>query len=433
VLPKRPEFWNRALVGLALVGTYTNFALNVGTLVYGFVTFTVGVLLLVIHRRAFVRRWDLVVSLLLVCGLIDVGGTGFPEIWIELVTSTLLLLACVVAGIGVFLELRTWPRLALSRLCTTATVLVLAFGILEHFQPFRDFSDVVRQLLYSHDSQFLYVGDDRDVALHGAIRPKVFTQEPSHPAKFVAVATTIWFLLSKRKDRTVIALLGCAAGYLILRSPSIFVGPILIAYFSFFGTSRITGRFAGVKVTALLVTLLAMATLPEWVGLLPGARAEAIANSKDGSMIMRLSAPLAISYEAIAHNPLFGLGIGGKEVATDMVFSIYARYTEVNLDYQFQQNEVYGWGNGLFQFVAYCGVFGSALFLGWYVRFCKRLLTPDWPSLLIVFFLLLAVDGGFNMLRPWSYFFFVAAALHIEYRDNSLRRLFPPRFAEAPP
>lgn len=419
--PKVPERWSRIVVIIALVGTYTNFAAGAGTLIFGILTFLAGGLLMVVHLKQARRHANLLVMLVAICGIIDVGSTAFPEMWFELALSTALLIACIIAGLGLFFELRTWPRAMLCRWCAIASVVVLGLGILEYLAPFRELSDAARQFLYSDDQQFLYAGDERDVTLHGVVRPKVFTQEPSHPAKFVAVVVTGWFLLSHRKNKATIALVGCILGYMILRSPSIMIGPAMILYFSFFGQSRVTGERSVGKLSALVFALVAMVTFTDWIGIVPGTRAQAIASNADGSMVMRLLAPIAIAQGAIAANPLFGLGIGGKEAAVDMVFSIYAGFSQLDADWQFQQNDVFGWGSGLFQFVSFCGILGSALFIAWLIRLCKRVLSPDWTSVLVIIVLTMAVDGGFNMMRPWAYAFFLVATLHVAYRDRILR------------
>src|SRR5690606_6753762 len=125
---------------------------------------------------------------LALCLFVDLGGSAFPSAWLSLLQSTLLLIGCVFAGFGVLFELRTWPSALLRRWFLVGAVIVTILGALEYISMFRAVSDTVRQVLYDNDNQFLYEGDERDLALHGAVRPKVFTQEPSHPAKFVGIA-----------------------------------------------------------------------------------------------------------------------------------------------------------------------------------------------------------------------------------------------------
>lgn len=433
VLARNPDSWRRALVFVALLGAYTNFALRVGVLVFGVFAFLAGGTLALLHLRALHRHGSILVWLVALCLVVDVGGSAFPSAWLSLLQSTLLLIGCIFAGLGVLLELRTWPRFLMRRWLLGGALVVIVLGALEHVPTFRTVSDTVRQILYDNDNQFLYAGDERDLAFHGAIRPKVFTQEPSHPAKFVGVSLAGWHLLSRHRNRTALALAGCALGYVTIRAPSIVVGPAFIAYFAILGGPQRKPLAVGLKLTALAFAFIAMLTFVDWVGFLPGARAQAIANNEDGSIIMRLTGPIAAARAVLEGNPLFGLGIGGKEAAVDTLYSIYSQYDFMQADYHFAQNEEFGWGSGFFQFIAFFGIAGTVLFVFWFRAMCEKFIAPDWPSCLIILVLLMAVDGGFNMVRPWIYFFVLAAVLHVVYRGKILAWSFESQRVAEPP
>ncbi len=414
----RPTTWWTLVVLAILAGTYTNLALNVGTLLYGFIPLVGGAFLFVKHIRANGPMVRLLGYLLALCVVVDLGSVSFPLDWIELVQSTVLLMASLIAGLGLFSELRTWSGRALESVLAVTVVIVLTLACLEAFTPFSQVSNAAREILYAADGQFLYSSDERDMFLHGTVRPKVFTQEPSHPAKYLAVAIAAWFLVSKRRHRVLISTALFSLGAYVLRSPSLIAGPVLVLYFSTFGADGESGlRRSTARLCAVALCAAAFFTLPNWVGLFPGERSMEIAQELDASTIIRLLGPLEIATEILKEQPLFGVGIGGKEYAWETMLSVYAMYPVMKLERFYLMADA-GWGNAFFQFVAYCGIAGSAGFLWWIANMSKKLIVKDWASILFVFFVVFNVDGAFNIVRPWAYFFVLASAYHVSVRDR---------------
>jgi hypothetical protein len=415
----RPTTWWTIVVLAILAGTYTNLALNVGTLLYGFIPLVGGAFLFVKHIRSNAPMVRLLGYLLALCIVIDLGSVSFPLDWVELVQSTVLLMASLVAGLGLFAELRTWSGRALESVLALTVLIVLTLACLEAFTPFSQVSNAAREILYAADGQFLYSSDERDMFLHGTVRPKVFTQEPSHPAKYLAVAIAAWFLVSKRRHRLLVSTALFALGAYVLRSPSLVAGPILVIYFTAFGADGESNhRRAASRLCAIALCAIAFFTLPTWVGLFPGERSMEIAQDLDASTIIRLLGPLEIASEIVKEQPLFGVGIGGKEYAWETMLSVYAMYPVMKLERFYLMADA-GWGNAFFQFVAYCGIAGGAAFLWWIVAMSKRLVVKDWASILFIFFVVFNVDGAFNIVRPWAYFFVLASAYHVAVRDRT--------------
>jgi hypothetical protein len=414
----RPTTWWTIVVLAILAGTYTNLALNVGTLLYGFIPLVGGAFLFIKHIRSNGPMVRLLGSLLALCIVIDLGSVSFPLDWIELFQSTVLLMASLVAGLGLFAELRTWSRRAFESVLAVTVVIVLVLACLEAFTPFAQISNAAREILYAADGQFLYSSDERDMFLHGTVRPKVFTQEPSHPAKYLAVAIAAWFLVSKRRHRVLTATALFSLAAYVLRSPSLVAGPILVLYFAAFGADgESDARRAASRLCAVALCAIAFFTLPSWVSLFPGERSMEIAQDLDASTIIRLLGPLEIASDIVKEQPLFGVGIGGKEYAWETMLSVYAMYPVMKLERFYLMADA-GWGNAFFQFVAYCGLVGGAAFLWWIGTMCKKLIVKDWASMLFVFFVVFNVDGAFNIVRPWAYFFVLASAYHIAVRDR---------------
>ena len=416
---RRPTPWWTILVLAILAGTYTNLALNVGTLLYGFIPLIGGGLLFLKHLRANTPMIRFLAYLLLICIVVDLGSVSFPLDWIELVQSTLLLVASVVAGLGLFSELRTWNGKALESVLAMTVVIVLVLACLEAYTPFAQVSNAAREVLYAADGQFLYSSDERDMFLHGTVRPKVFTQEPSHPAKYLAVAITAWFLVSTRRQKLLISFALFTLGAFVLRSPSLIAGPIFVAYFSALGADGESSlKQASARLCALVFCAASFFTLPNWVGLFPGERSAEIAQELDASSIIRLLGPLEIATEILKEQPLFGVGIGGKQYAWETMLDVYALFPVMKIERFYLMADA-GWGNAFFQFIAYCGIAGGAAFLWWLAALSKKHIVKDWPSMFFVFFVVFNVDGAFNIVRPWAYFFLIASAYHVSVRDRT--------------
>jgi hypothetical protein len=415
-----PGFLQRLIVVVILLGTYTNFAVNIGVLLYGFFPLVAGGLLFVRYAPASRPILQVFAALFCVCVVVDLGSASFPSDVTNLVQSTALLLAGVATGLGLFAELRRWPRRTLGDILLAGCVTVVVLGYCERFAPVAEFSDSVREVLYSADGQFLYSSDERDMFFYGTVRPKIFTQEPSHPAKFIAFAGAAWFLLTTRRHRLTVAAILFALATYVLRSPSLFAGPALVLYSWAFG---VNGRFQRAPITARLcvvaAAVVAVVMLPEWISIVPTPRSADIAQGADVSSIVRLVGAREVAVELVRESPFFGVGIGGKDYAWDTVLSVYASFPGVDLE-QFYLSPDVGWGNAFFQCVAYCGLLGTAAFLWWITFLSKKLVTFDWPAMLMTFFVSFNLDGAVNLVRPWVYFFLVAVAYHMSMRDAVL-------------
>lgn len=418
--PQIPGLFQRLIVVVILLGTYTNFAVNIGVLLYGFFPLVAGSLLFVRYAPASRSVLQVFAALFVVCVVVDAGSASFPWDITNLVQSTALLLAGVASGLGLFAELRRWPRSTLGDILLAACVAVVVVGYFERFAPVAEFSDSVREALYSADGQFLYSSDERDMFFYGTVRPKIFTQEPSHPAKFIAFAGAAWFLLTTRRHRLTVATILFALATYVLRSPSLFAGPALVLYSWAFG---VNGRFQNASMTTRLavvaVAVAAVVSLPEWISIVPTPRSADIAQGADVSSIVRLVGAREVAVELVRESPLFGVGIGGKDYAWDTVLSVYASFPGMNLE-QFYLSPDVGWGNAFFQGIAYCGLLGSAAFLWWITFLSRKLVSFDWPAMLMTYFVSFSLDGAVNLVRPWIYFFLVAVAYHISMRDAVL-------------
>src|SRR5579863_9344453 len=92
----------------------------------------------------------------------------------------------VALAAGLYFIVLSIPREKMVSICLIVCVIMALASVLEFFGPLRNLSDSFRQLA---SPNWGYDNDARDLAMHGAVRSKVFSPEPS-------VAATCFFWIS---------------------------------------------------------------------------------------------------------------------------------------------------------------------------------------------------------------------------------------------
>lgn len=196
-----------------------------------------------------------------------------------------------------------------GRLCLAIASMVVAFAAIENRTSLGSVSDNVRQQLYDTG---LYEADQRDLAIAGFIRPKALASEPSHAAWTVCAMClcAVAFMPGVRPIAGAAGLTGLAA--IVFYSPGAAAASFVLLCLLLY-ESRSSSTSAGfttvvaIGVCGLLViaTILA-AVLSERVGI--GG-----AFGVEGSVFIRLIQPFSLASEAIAFNPVAGVGFQGLE------------------------------------------------------------------------------------------------------------------------
>ena len=126
-----------------------------------------------------------------------------------------------------FINVRKWEPELVSKLFLGFAIFILIGTMLEVYSLFKDLSDDFRHWVFRRG---IYEADLRDLALYGQIRPKLFTSEPSHVAKFYILSLFVWFALSRNSWRYMIYVFLMAGGLIIIRSPVIVLSiPLALA------------------------------------------------------------------------------------------------------------------------------------------------------------------------------------------------------------
>ena len=119
-----------------------------------------------------------------------------------------------------FLNVKDWPPRKVCTLFLFCIYFILVGTTLEILTDFKRVSDAFRETVFR---DFLYDSDFRDLAFYGIIRPKLFTEEPSHVAKFLTLCVFVWFSLSTSRFRYILLISFSISGLFLIRSPLIFI------------------------------------------------------------------------------------------------------------------------------------------------------------------------------------------------------------------
>jgi len=381
-----------------------------GFRIFGALSLTAGFLLLLSRLPYNSSYYKLLIVFFLICALTIIFGASPAHYAFQGVRSTAQLGLSVLAATGLAKEFSSWPIKKLKKTFLNLASVVIIFAAAEVYGGLKPVTDYVSKILYSADDVFLYSSDDRDQNLHGEIRPKIFTQEPSHPAKFVAVMLIGWLILSTSRFRYFIFLTLILISFYLMRSPSLVIAFVLFGYHV---VEKIFTRYKfisnSVKYSYIIFVFLTVTTVQLWVGLLPFSRAQSIAEGGDPSTIIRLMGPINTTYNILKERPYFGVGIGASEAADSTMLDVYSTFSSIKME-RFYLTESAGWGNSFFQFFTYFGIVGGFLFFLWLVRYCQVQFKVEHAATLVAFISIFNAEGAFVISRPWIYFFIIITA-----------------------
>ncbi len=411
----------RVLLGLALLGAFTFLGFPIGGRhVFGGLLMFGGMGLLAVHllgRRN--RRAHHGTVLLLIAGLawgLTIPFSPNPGGFLgEHILSLILLCVSLLAAFGLYLELKSLGRTRLTRLALWSAFAVILLATIEVYTPLRQVSDGVRNVLYA--GNFIYDSDARDLSFAGGIRPKVFTQEPSHPARFVSVMLVAYVLTSRSRRRWVAAIGLWLVGAYIMRSPSLLLAPAILG--ALFGHRQFASARPARQMVAALLMIATLAAAPTIGRHVPNERINAIATGEDVSALKRLFGPAKIAVGSMRAHPFGGAGIGGRELVQDIVLDAYDSYPQIWLAEIRDDTGYTGWGNAFFEMFTYSGLALGALLLPLLFIVLGKAYGVGAPA---AFFLVIAMfnfDSGFVAGRVWAYFAVIAAVVADSNRLHS--------------
>lgn len=323
--------------------------------------------------------------------------------------STALLIASTSSIIIIYYIFSRVDILLLQKYLLFLLLFVLIIANLEvYIEFFRDISDSFRD--YFYEGAYIYTSDSRDFLISGKVRPKVFTQEPSHVAKMLTFSICAYGLLLPRKvSHFFIVLALFIISFVTISSPTIFSGAILYVYLFFFLGAYHQSHRVLVSYVALIVIVLFNLNMSWVASFLPGERMELIALGLDNSMLERFEGPKQILFKVLQEKPFFGIGIGAREVVQEIVVSVYFKFDMFHVQNIIDNPGYSGWGNAFFESFIYFGLINGFVFILILLYILNRLGLPA-HAFFAIFFIIFSSDAGFTAPRVWFYFSLVCAA-----------------------
>ena len=224
--------------------------------------------ILAVQNRGFFRNKEL--SLLYFIATVSTISTflAFPTgLVLEKIKSLTYLIASIFGAYVIFDEIRAWPS-SLQRKYFFSFSCVLAFGVtLEQLVPtLKQSSDYFR----FWNSETAYSNDFRDVTLHGSVRAKFFSKEPSDVAKMFALTSMIWLSCSQSRLRYLVFWVLALLVVFAVRSPTAVVLVFLFGTFYLLSTQRdkkkvnefAVGQFILVGVLLFILLIGTLSILP---------------------------------------------------------------------------------------------------------------------------------------------------------------------------
>lgn len=398
------------LVLVYAFGIYTYVGLPLGGLpLPAAVAGLAGALLIVNNRHRIPRRHLTALVLILVVPALTLGLAPSPARMLEERLMGLIYFCySLTASYGLYLELTGWPRRAVTALLAVGVGVLIGGVVLELFTPFRAVSDTFRAYFLGVNPRS---SDLRELHMAGGLRPKLFTSETSHLAKWFVLVTVCWFALSRTPKRYAIMLAVAIAGALLIRSPitlGTFVGAGIVALYVD-REGGLTGMLRRGDARRMAVTLLlgigAVLLLAATVLTVLRGRALAAVSGQDFSTLIRLVAPIFIADRALSEYPLFGVGLSGNELLLPQITDAFVSLGIPLSSFASEENMINKITNAFWLHWIYLGLAGGVLQLMAYRAGLRMLGVRH-----IAFVALLAVmfgnfQGAYHGIRIWSTIF----------------------------
>ena len=371
-------------LNLCLIGIYTNFAVQVGSIWVPGIPVVIGALLLLPFLRS--SQWLWWLMLFLVMSLVA-GGSGMEFFRIRL--DSWIQVTVAISCAHVILCSMQFPRAVKKTLFSWLVFIVVGVTLEKFFPPFRELSDTFRRIIF--EGRWIYDDPGRDMRDYGFIRPKLFTQEPSHVAKSFVIFGTGWYVLSSFRSRFTLLLVCTAIVTLCLGSPIVLL-VIPLAWF----VNRVAAGRAVSSIVVAGVPLLGLAAV--LLSRLFSARFTGIRNGTDASFFARYQGPYEVAIRTLGEHPIFGVGIGAKEALWKEIYAVYSSIFERSWLYRHYVEIL---SNAFANSFSFFGIAGALIFYFLIAKWMMDFGVPAKVSLPVVI-LFLQLDGSLEGLRMWG-------------------------------
>jgi hypothetical protein len=321
---------------------------------------------------------------------------------------------------GLYLELRLWRRVDLSRLAMALAVLIVVGALLEVYTPFQS---VARSFASAHYFSIGVTDVARDLNVFGRYRPRLFTQEPSLLATKLSLFIMVFFITSKKSFAAIAFVMAISAlGLFAIRSPFTLVAAAIVGPMMLLSAQEGRARGQQVVISALSILLCGAALYALGVAstAIFAQRLSYITSGQDWSTTVRTYGAIIAGWDVASRYPFFGVGVANFQEAREVVAATYMKfhvpdYVTHTVTLERSVN------NGLATSLIYFGFFGTSAYLLLSMNLYGRLAGgAPWYLVVIVLFIVLMTAGNiYSPLVIWQILILVAA-LRVS-RRNAVR------------
>jgi len=288
------------------------------------------------------------------------------------------------------------PHKSLERALLVLWCIIMIGAVLEVLEVIRGASDAFRAWAYS-GTYTLYEADMRDYDLVGWSRPKLFSSEPSHVTKFFIAAINAWLLVRVTWGKAAVVACATVLMLVIMGSPMLLVSAAMtLAILVWNQRAKLGARVATVTIVMLLGALVGAYFAEETFSKVAArvAKVDPSSTSVEGapsSEERRMLIPYLTLADTLLRWPLFGAGIGGKEVVV--------QHNRLPVS-----NPKEALGNNAFADIGiYLGIVGGAWFIFLLLMQARRSGVRRLWLLVALVVLFSQLVGGFDSFRYWGF------------------------------
>jgi hypothetical protein len=384
-----------------MVAIYVDVSLRISTSFVLPNTFVLLVLMpilaLMYYRRIYKYEAAFVGKIFLVLLLSVLLSPGLDFIDQKLL-SLVQMMTAITGGVLLLKLLNDLQRRWVARVLLALSVVLVAGTFLEVSGVLGTVSDSFRAVVFKHSgssfNQF-YESGERDLGLTGFTRPKFFTAEPSYLAIGFFAFINSWLILAYSRKGLFVACLGTLVMFGLTGSPVLVLSLAVSLMIVLYGEPGLTS-LVPICALACTVGLGLVYAQPEvftnFLERVSGSYENLSSSSTTSSENRRLVFPYITLVDVIREAPLFGVGVGGKEVIE--------RYSSLPVD----PSTALG-NNVLASFFVSFGLVGSFLFIKFTFDYWRRAKVGRIALLVVFIFALSQTMGGPETIKFWGYVF----------------------------
>ena len=321
----RLDWVDLALIGLFLVGLYTNFTIMISAKVpLPSAPSGIAGLVLLWRRRDLITQRALVgLMAVLALYLISILCATNVAFLSRRTNGLIQLTYSLVIGYALFLTVSQGSRRQIAGLFLGFALVILVGCLLESYAGLRPISDAVRNVLYSKG---VYENDLRDVLFYNRVRPKFFASEPASVTFCYTLFSFIWLLASPWRGKLAGYLALVGVGLFAMPGPTLLLMLLLLLPYLLFLTSRRNGHIDATRF--LVVACAAALALVLFIVLAQTLFAERLASvmaGNDPSSFYRVQGPAMAGLDIMSRYPIAGAGLTGEPFIEREVTNLYLR------------------------------------------------------------------------------------------------------------